>query len=149
MKFRSHEVALFLYKSTIRRHAWSTVVMPGLVLLVATCNCKIWYKNGFVRPFVLQLLPLQNPWLLIEMQPACIFSIGITLVKVHLNWLNWFHFLIVEEGLLVILIDCMIFLSPFLDVTRMSISTVYFVAQLDSEFSAYRMLSFDLLSKWL
>ena len=37
-----------------------------------------------------------------------------------------------EEGLLVILIDSMIFLSPFLDVTRMSMSTISFLAQLDS-----------------
>ena len=34
------------------------------------------------------------------------------------NWRNWFHFLFLEEGLLVILIDCMVFLSSFLDVTR-------------------------------
>ena len=34
-------------------------------------------------------------------------------------------------GLLVILIDCMIFLSPFLDFTRMSMSTVSFLEQLD------------------
>ena len=40
-------------------------------------------------------------------------------------------FLILEGGLLVILIDCMIFLSPFLDVTRMSVSTVSFLAQVD------------------
>ena len=33
--------------------------------------------------------------------------------------INWFHFLSLAGGLLVILIDCMIFLSPFLDVTRM------------------------------
>ena len=31
-------------------------------------------------------------------------SIGITLVDVHLNWPNWFHFIILEGGLLVILI---------------------------------------------
>ena len=37
--------------------------------------------------------------------------------------LNWFYFLILGTGLLVILIDCMIFLSPFPDVTRMSMST--------------------------
>ena len=49
---------------------------------------------------------------------------------------SWFHFLFLEVGLLVILIDCMIFLSPFLDVTRMSTSTVSFLA--------YRMLSSDL-----
>ena len=36
-------------------------------------------------------------------------------------------------GLLVILIDCMIFQSPFLDVPRMSMSTVSFLAQLISE----------------
>ena len=49
-----------------------------------------------------------------------------------LNWLNWLHVLILEGGLLVILIDCMIFLSPFLDVTRMCMSAVSFLAQLDS-----------------
>ena len=48
------------------------------------------------------------------------------------NWLSWFHFLFLEGGLLVILKDCMIFLSPFLDVTRMSMSTVSFLAQLNS-----------------
>ena len=53
-------------------------------------------------------------------------------LDVHLNWPNWFHFLILEGHLLFILIDCMIFLSPFLDVARMSMSTVSFLAQLDS-----------------
>ena len=52
-------------------------------------------------------------------------SIGITLVDVLQNWLNWFHFLFLEGGLLFILIDCMIFLSPFVDVT------VTFLTQLD------------------
>ena len=52
-------------------------------------------------------------------------------VDVHLYWLNWLHFLILEGDLLFILIDCMIFLSPFPDVTRMSLSTVSFFAQLD------------------
>ena len=69
-------------------------------------------------------------------------SIGITLVDAHLNWLNWFHFLILKGGLLIILVDCMIFLSPFLDTTRMSMSTVSFLVQ--PEFSAYSMLSLDL-----
>ena len=31
--------------------------------------------------------------------------VGITLIDVHLNLLNLFHFLILEEGLLVIVID--------------------------------------------
>ena len=38
--------------------------------------------------------------------------------------------LFLEGGQLVIVIDCVIFLSPFLDVTRMSMSTVSFLAQL-------------------
>ena len=36
------------------------------------------------------------------------------------------------RGLLLILIDCMIFVSPFLDVARMSMSTVSFLAPLVS-----------------
>ena len=36
-------------------------------------------------------------------------SVSLTLVDVLQNWLNWFHFLFLEGGLLVILIDCMIF----------------------------------------
>ena len=47
------------------------------------------------------------------------------MVDVLQDWVNWFHFLLVDGGLLVILIDCIIFLLPLLDVTRMSISTVY------------------------
>ena len=54
------------------------------------------------------------------------------MVGAHLNLLNWFDFLNLEEGLLIILIDCMVFLSPFLYITKMSMSTVSFLAQLDS-----------------
>ena len=60
------------------------------------------------------------------------FFIGINLVDVHLNRVNWLHFPILKGGLLVILIDCMIFLSPVLDVTRISMSTVSFLAHLRS-----------------
>ena len=38
-----------------------------------------------------------------------------TLKGVDQNWFNWFYSLILEGGLLLISIDCMIFLSPFLD----------------------------------
>ena len=59
------------------------------------------------------------------------------LVDVIQNWYNWFHFLFREGGLLVILIDCMIFLSSFLNGTRMSMSTVSLLKQVDSlNFSA-------------
>ena len=58
--------------------------------------------------------------------------VGNTLVDILQNWLNWFHVLFLEGGLLIILIDCMIFLSTFQDGTRMSMSTVSLLAQLDS-----------------
>ena len=58
-------------------------------------------------------------------------SAGITLVDVHLNWLHLFDFLILEGALIVILLDCIIFLSPFLDVTRMSMSAVSLQSQVD------------------
>ena len=49
-----------------------------------------------------------------------------TFVDVAMNWLSWFHFLILGEGPLVILICRMIFLSPFLNV-KMSMSKVSFL----------------------
>ena len=110
--------------------AWNTVFMSGLVLLAATWNCQISQKNRYVGLLILYLLPLLNPYLIAKMQPAYVFSTGIILVDVHLNWFNWFHFLILEGGLLVNLIDCLIFLSAFLDVTRMSRSIVSFLVQL-------------------
>ena len=50
------------------------------------------------------------------------FSTGIT----------WFNFLIFKGGIVVFLIDCRILLSPFPYVTRMPLSTVSFLTQLDS-----------------
>ena len=69
VKFLSPEVALYLCKSTIR-HVWNTVVMSGLVLLVATWNCWISYKNGYTGLLALRLLPLLNPWLIVKMWPG-------------------------------------------------------------------------------
>ena len=48
-------------------YAWNTVVMSGLVPLVATWNCWISYINGYAGLMVLQLLSLLNPWLIIEL----------------------------------------------------------------------------------
>ena len=97
MKFLSAEATLYLYKSTVG--PWmETVVTSELVLLVGTCICWTTYKNRYAGLLVLHLLPLLNPWLIAEMQPAKIFSIGINVVDVHLNWLNWFQFLILERS---------------------------------------------------
>ena len=46
---------------------WSTVVMSGLVLLVATWNFWISYKNGYAGLLILHWLLLLNPWFIVEM----------------------------------------------------------------------------------
>ena len=131
MKFISPESALYLYNLPYAQ-VWNFVITSGLVPLVATWNCQTCYKSEYAGLLVLYLLLLLSPWLIVEIWSASLFSIGITLVDVLQNWLNWFRFPYLEEGLLIILIDCMIFLLSFLDVNRMSISTVSFLSQLVS-----------------
>ena len=69
MKFLSPEVALYL-QNLPYVHVWNTVAMSELVLVVATWNCWISYRNGYVGLLVLHLLPLLKPWLIVEMKPA-------------------------------------------------------------------------------
>ena len=56
----------------------------------------------------------------------------INLEDVLQNRLNWSYFFFLVGDLLVILIDCIISLSPFLDVARMPMPTVSLLAQLGS-----------------
>ena len=128
MKFLSPEVVLYLYKSTI----WPCMeycchVWPG----APSCYLELLDKlqKGICRTVAASLEPLAHRRNVASLSLFYRYYFG---VDVHLNWLNWFLFLILEGDLLVILIDCMIFLSPFLDVTRMSMSTVSFLVQLDS-----------------
>ena len=120
MKFLSPEVVLCLYKSTIYPcveyccHVWAGAPSCYLELLdkLQKWICRI------VGPLpVASLEPLAHR---LNVTSLSFFSIGITLVDV-------------QEGLLLILIDYIISLSPFLVITRMSMSTVSFLAQLDSE----------------
>ena len=117
MKFLSLKVVLYLYKSTI----WP--FMEQCWLGAPSCYLELFgkLKNGYEGLLVLHLLHLLNFQLIVKMQPA----INTNLVNVHLNWLNWFHSFILKGGLLIILIDCMIFRSPFLDVTRMSVNSFF------------------------
>ena len=110
---------------------WNTVVISGQVVVVAIWKCYISYQNWYVGRLVLHLLPLLNPWLIVRMWPAYVFYVGITLVDIHVSWLTWLNVLIINGGLLVILMDCIIFLSPFLDCIKISIWTIVFLTQLD------------------
>ena len=135
MKFFSPEVALDLYKSIkgpcmeYCYHVWNGA--PNCLLeLLDKLQKRICMTVGPSLVACLERLAHRRnvaSWL-----QLLLWSIGITSVDVHLNWLNWFCFLFLEGGLLVILIDCMIFLSPFPDVTRISMSIVSFLAQLES-----------------
>ena len=121
IKFLSPEVALYLYKSTI----------PPCM----EYHCHIW--AGALSCYLKLLDKLQkricmtvDPSLAASLEPLAhcrnVASLSVFyryfLVDILQNWLNWFHFPFLEGGLLVTLIDCMIFLSPLLDVTRMSMS---------------------------
>ena len=86
-------------------------------------------RKRYIGLLVQHLLPLLN----LGSSQKCsqlVFSIDIILVDVHLNRLNWFRFLVLVEGPLIILIDCMIFLSQFLGIIRTFMSTVSFFTQL-------------------
>ena len=71
-----------------------------------------------------------SPWVIVKMWPASVFLVGINLVH---NWLNWLCSLILVEDSLIIMRNSMIYQSPFLDVIKMSISTVSFFEQQGTE----------------
>ena len=146
MKFLSPEVALYLYKSTIRQcmkyccHVWAGT-LSGYLEFLDKLQKKI------CRTVTPSLATSLEP--LAHRRNARSISIGTTLADVHLNWLNWFDFLSFEGSLLVILIDCMVFVSPFLDVTTMSMSTVSFLTQLDSRILYLRNAFLWPMIQWL
>ena len=128
MKFLSPEVALYLYKSTICpcmeycSHIWAGARSCYLDLLdkLQKRICRI------VGPsLAASLEPLAHHRNVASLSLFYRYYFGRCSSKLA-------QLVFLEGGLLVILIDCMIFLSPFLDVTRMSMSTVSFLAQLNS-----------------
>ena len=116
MKFFSPEVALYLYKSTIRPcmeyccHVWAGAPSCYLELLdkLQKRICRI---VGPSLAASLEPLAHRQNVTSLSLFYRCYF--GRYALQ---NWLNWFHFLFLEGGLLLILIDCIIFLSSFLDV---------------------------------
>ena len=99
MKFLSPEVALYLYKSTICPcmeyccHAWTGVPNYYLELLdkLQKWICRIAEPSLATSLEPLKCTNLQS-----------FLFIGFTSTDVHLNCLNWFHFLSLEGGQLVI-----------------------------------------------
>ena len=107
--------------------------MSELVVLATSWIFEIIYRSEYVGLLVLHLLLLLIKTLAHYRNVVRVtLFIDITLVYVHLNWLYWFCFLILVEGPVVTLIECMIFLL-FLDVVRLFMSAVYFLKQSDVE----------------
>ena len=148
MKFLSSEVGLYLYKPIIqicmgyRCHVWASAPKCYLDML----DKDKLQLNAYVGLLFLPLIFHLKPWFIVKMQPAQVFSIGISLVDVHLNWLNGFHFLILMGGPLVILTGCKMFLSTFLDC---QIIPSFFPRRARFWKSVSKPLSFDLRSKWI
>ena len=128
VKFLFPEVALYPYKSTIcsfveyRCQVWAGAPSCYLELL-DKLQKRICGSIGPLLAVSLEVLACRH-----NVATWSLFF-KYYLVDVLQNWLNWLHFPFLEGGLLVTLIDCMIFLSPFLDVTRISVSTVSFLAE--------------------
>ena len=126
MKFLCPEVKLYLCKSTIQPclkyccHVWAGAPSCYLELL-DKLQKRICRTVG--PSLIASLEPLAHHQNLASVSLSYRSYFGRSW-----NWLNWFHFPILEGGVLVILIYSMIFLSPFLDVTKMSMSTVSFLA---------------------
>ena len=130
MTFSSPEIAVYFYKSTIRScieyccHFWGGGPRCYLKMLDKLPKRICRTVNPSLATSLECLIHYQNvTWL--SLFHRCF------LVDIHLNRLNCFHFVIFDGGLLTILINCMIFLSRFVDVTRISMSTVQFFSQQD------------------
>ena len=81
MKFLSPEVALHPYKSTIK-----PCMEDYCYVCIGAPSCYLEMLDEWLK------------WINRTVGPAQVLSIGITLEYVHLDWLNWFHFLILVEG---------------------------------------------------
>ena len=132
MKFLSPEVALYLYKSTIclsmeyRCHVGSGTPSFYLELLDKLQKQICRTVGPSLAAFLKQLAHRRNV-------PGLRLFYRHYFGKCSSELAQLVPFPFLKGGLLAILIDCMIFVWPFLDVTKMSMPTVSFLTKLDSE----------------
>ena len=131
MKFLSPEVALYLYKSTVLScmeyccHAWADAPSNYLEVL-DKFQKRIFKTIGPSFSASRELLVLRQNVASLSLFYRYYFG------KCSSKLAQLVPLPIFMGSLLVILIDYMISLSPFLDVTKMPMSTVSFLAQLNS-----------------
>ena len=130
MKFLSPEVALYLYKSTIRPcmeycwHFWAGAPSSHLELLD---NLQKQMCMTFGSILASSLEPLAHLRNVANLSLLYRYYFG----RCSPELAQLFHFLFIEGSLIVRMINHTIFLSPFLYVTKMCMSTVSFLAELD------------------
>ena len=142
MKFLSPEVALYLYKVTLRPciecccHAWTGALSCYLELLNKLQKQIFRTLGSSLTAFLEPLVHRRNiaSWSLF-----CRYSFG----RCSSELTQMAHFPYSRGRSTRYSDTCMIFLSPFLDITRLSMVTVSSHSQ-TLELSAYRLLSFDL-----
>ena len=136
MEFLFPDVALYRYKSTINpcmEHYCNVWAGAPSCYLELFDKLQKWIFRTVCPSFAASLETLALRRNVTSLSLFYRYNLIVfSLVDVVQNWLNWFHLLFPVGGLIVILIACMIFLPPLQDVTRMSMSTASFLAQLDS-----------------
>ena len=104
------EIVLYLYKSNIQLcmeyccQVWAGTPSCYLNILGKLHKQVCKTVDSSIASFLEPLSLCQN------VASQAIYSIGINLVDVHLNWLKWFHFFILIRNLPIILVGCMFFL---------------------------------------
>ena len=123
IKFLTPEVAQYFYKSTIRPcmtyccHLWAVTSCCHLEFLD---KLQKWICRTIGFSFATSLKPFDHRRNVASLSFFYSYNFG----RCSSELANWFHFLFLKGGLFY----CMIFLSPFLDVTSMSMSTVSFLS---------------------
>ena len=87
-----------MYGIRLSRLGWCPSLLLGIVRQTTKTNMQDWWSFTCCFSGSSSKCGQRNS-----------FSIGFTLVDVLQNWLNWLHFPFLDVGLLVTLIDCMIF----------------------------------------
>ena len=101
VKFVSSEVALYPYKSYTIFHVWTGSSSCCLDMLDKLQKQVCWTVGPSLFTYLDSLAHRQNVTSLIKS--------FLTLVDVHLNWLSWFHVLMLVVVPLIVLIGCVIF----------------------------------------
>ena len=131
------------------KFARNTLFRYELVLYITTWDCQISLRYGYIALLVLHLLLLLNQRTMVAIWQVSICLKSISSQFDHLNWLEWFKFLVRMVSLLINLLGCMAFLHHSYVMLTLYMSTFSFFMYQALEYFSSRMFSFDLQSELL